>query len=89
MGLNFYRFYYNIFEIKRKSKRCLLMNFTFIIITYLKLRENQNPIPPPNAFSTIITYLKLRENQNIKHGENMSNNIITYLKLRENQNCER
>ena len=36
--------YYNIFEIKRKSKLPSLLDLPFFIITYLKLRENQNHI---------------------------------------------
>ncbi len=81
--------YYNIFKIKRKSKPICVDNLIKVIITYLKLRENQNSFSPYGNLAVIITYLKLRENQN-KLAENTAKKyIITYLKLRENQNCTR
>ena len=35
-----------------------------LIITYFKLRENQNILDCFSGSGTIITYFKLRENQN-------------------------
>ena len=39
--------------------------FVFLIITYFKLRENQNRPEEELTNSEIITYFKLRENQNL------------------------
>ncbi len=56
------------------------------IITYFKLRENQNVEAPSTTNLYIITYFKLRENQNAELFCNLAKSIITYFKLRENQN---
>ena len=78
--------YYNIFEIKRKSKHSSATSCSVGIITYLKLRENQNLLNICYFLLLIITYLKLRENQNQVQIGDFVLSIITYLKLRENQN---
>ena len=56
------------------------------IITYFKLRENQNGQRTTKILKHIITYFKLRENQNRILTLTLHLLIITYFKLRENQN---
>ena len=62
------------------------MVWTFCIITYFKLRVNQNPISEACKQLTIITYFKLRVNQNVYVALGLYSPIITYFKLRVNQN---
>ena len=56
------------------------------IITYFKLRVNQNDNLVTKYSSNIITYFNLRVNQNDNLVTKYSSNIITYFKLRVNQN---
>ena len=64
----------------------VLLNL-LVIITYFKLRENQNNPSSLICPHFIITYFKLRENQNVLRNRLVFACIITYFKLRENQNA--
>ena len=56
------------------------------IITYFKLRVNQNFASNTFEIFLIITYFKLRVNQNFYENGTKTVDIITYFKLRVNQN---
>ena len=62
------------------------MHFQRKIITYFKLRVNQNTNGVILQWGFIIIYFKLRVNQNKLLHLTMYVQIITYFKLRVNQN---
>ena len=63
-----------------------IYKFVYPIITYFKLRVNQNSHNLRFLNTSIITYFKLRVNQNACGIIYIEGNIITYFKLRVNQN---